>query len=216
VSAKPVDINAFVSANGSGAFRDAFDAKVTPFPGSATREEAPSTLGPLLGPAAKASEELITEDGVALEFAELYADRLRYCIDRRAWLEWDGTIWRTDRKRRAFQYARALARKVAQEAPGRLKATPSKVAFAANVETFAQTDKLLVSEYDDWDLDRYLLGTPGGTVDLRSGKLRPPRQSDMITRTTAVAPADTANCPQFLNFLHETFQGDAGTIRFVQ
>ena len=71
--------------------------------------------------------DLITEDGIALEFAEQNADKLRYCVDRRAWLEWTGTVWKVDRLRKAFQYARALARKAAREAPGRLSATPSKV-----------------------------------------------------------------------------------------
>ncbi|ACA15692.1 phage/plasmid primase, P4 family [Methylobacterium sp. 4-46] len=166
--------------------------------------------------ATSSDEDLITEDGVALEFAKQFEGFLRYNVDSKTWLHWTGTIWETDKVKRAFQYARELARRVAQEAPGHLRVTHSKVAFAANVETFAKTDPRLVTVYEDWDLDPYLLGTPGGTIDLRTGELRPALQSDMITRTTAVAPADTAECPQFLQFLDETFGGDTETVRFLQ
>ena len=66
-----------------------------------------------------------------------------------------------------------------------------------------------------WDRDPFLLGTPDGTVDLRTGKLREPDPADGITKITAVSPAETADCPRWLQFLEETF-GDAELIRFIQ
>ena len=38
---------------------------------------------------------------------------------------------------------------------------------------------------------------------------------DGITKITAVSPAETADCPRWLQFLNETF-GDADLIRFIQ
>ena len=67
-----------------------------------------------------------------------------------------------------------------------------------------------------WDSDLWLLGTPGGTVDLRTGQINPARRGDYITRTTAVAPSDTAHCPKFLEFLHQATGGDADLMGFLQ
>ena len=66
-----------------------------------------------------------------------------------------------------------------------------------------------------WDKDPWLLGTPTGTVDLRTGTLRPARPEDGITKSTAVSPADTG-CPLWLKFLTETTGGNQDLIRFLR
>ena len=60
-----------------------------------------------------------------------------------------------------------------------------------------------------------MLGTPGGTVDLRTGELRDSERSDGITKTVAAAP-DGGACPQWLKFLEETTGADQDLIRFLQ
>ena len=53
-----------------------------------------------------------------------------------------------------------------------------------------------------FDSDLMLLGTRGGTVDLRSGKMRPAQREDMITMQTAVAP-EPGTPTRFMQFLDE-------------
>jgi putative DNA primase/helicase len=60
------------------------------------------------------------------------------------------------------------------------------------------------------------LGTPGGTVDLRTGELRDADPNDHISKVTAISPAVTADCPRWLQFLDEATQGDQGMILFLQ
>ena len=67
-----------------------------------------------------------------------------------------------------------------------------------------------------WDADPWLLGTPGGTVDLRTGLLRPARQADHITKSAAVTPADRADCPQWLEFLDQATAGDRALVGFLR
>jgi putative DNA primase/helicase len=70
-----------------------------------------------------------------------------------------------------------------------------------------------------WDRDPFLLGTPGGTVNLRNGQLRPARQTDFITKLTSVAPAETADettCPRWLVFLHEVTNYNESLIRYLK
>jgi putative DNA primase/helicase len=60
-----------------------------------------------------------------------------------------------------------------------------------------------------------LLGTPGGTVDLRTGELRTSRLEDCITKMTSVAPLDEP-CPRWIQFLNEATGKDADLIEFLQ
>src|SRR4029077_9001521 len=57
--------------------------------------------------------------------------------------------------------------------------------------------------------------TPAGTVDLRTGRLRPSDRRDGITKTTAVAP-DNKDCTRWLRFLQEATGRDAELITFLQ
>ena len=59
------------------------------------------------------SNELVTEDQAAIEFARRHAGHLRFCHDAGAWYEWNGSIWRQNRTGLAFQFARQLARDLA-------------------------------------------------------------------------------------------------------
>jgi putative DNA primase/helicase len=162
------------------------------------------------------TNELITEDAVAQRFADIHVRHLRYCRSTGAWFEFMGQAWREDRTERAFHYARELVRNLAKEHPDRVRYVSSKVSFAGGVERFAKSDPDLAVTIEAWDKDPFLLGTPGGTVDLRTALIRVPRPEDGITRLTACAPADTADCPLWLKFLDQTFGGDPELIRFIQ
>ena len=61
-----------------------------------------------------------------------------------------------------------------------------------------------------------MLGTPGGTVDLKTGLLSQPDRADGITKLAAVAPVDAVHCPLWLKFLDETTGNDVELIRYLQ
>jgi putative DNA primase/helicase len=168
------------------------------------------------GNAGPQSDKLVTEDQAALEFARRYRGRLRYCHDAGAWFEWDGFIWCQNRTGISFQWGRELARDLAAREPDRVRYVTSKTSFAAGVERFARSDPAFAVTSDNWDRDPMLLGTPKGTVDLRTGQLRRSGPEDGITKATLVAPSKSAHCPRWLAFLGEATGGDAGLIRFLQ
>jgi putative DNA primase/helicase len=161
------------------------------------------------------SNDIVTEDSAAQQFVNLHGDDLRYCHDRGAWLQWDGARWVPDEIGGAFHWARELARRLAEAQDERKRYITSKTNFAAGVERFAKTDPMVAVTAKYWDRDPWLLGTPGGTVDLRTGKSRPSSRDDGITKTTAVAPC-AGECPRWLQFLHEATGGDEGLTRFLQ
>ena len=162
------------------------------------------------------SSFLLTEHGVAQVFAQRKAEELRYCHDIGRWFRWTGQKWQQDKTKLAFDWARRLAADLSQSAAFKTKAITGKAAFASAVERFAQADRKIACTAEIWNPDPFLLGTPDGTVDLRTGFLRSASKSDFITKTTAVSPVDAATCPLWLLFLKQATAGDDELIAFLR
>ena len=156
---------------------------------------------------------LANEDAIANVFAERHAQELRYCHDWGAWLKWDSSRWERERRKLAFHYARQLAR----EANVAGKATPAKASTAAGVERFAQADPRLATVNESWDQSPWLLATPDGTVDLRTGTLRSADRADFITKRAAIAPAPPGTqTPIWDAFLQDATRGDGNLIGYLR
>jgi len=114
-----------------------------------------------------------------------------------------------------FSIARGLCRELGLTVnkPSESKRVASAKTRAA-VVSLAGEDYRLAATTDQWDADPWLLNTPGGVVDLRTGEMRPHRSGDYMTKRTAVAPAD--DCPQWRKFMHEITGGDAELKLFLQ
>jgi P4 family phage/plasmid primase-like protien len=151
-----------------------------------------------------------SEDQIALAFVRRHGDRLRFDHSAGRWYEWTGTRWQRNETRLAFHFARELARESSDGAKGFCKAS-----VASGVEAFARADPQLAVTAEIWDRDPWLLGTPGGTVDLRTGELRTARREDFITRQTGAAP-EPGEPRRWLQFLGEATAGDSELIRFLQ
>jgi len=168
--------------------------------------------------AGEAADPTLTEDGIALAFAAEFQDDLRFDHHSGHWHQWDGVRWRKEETRLAFDWARTTCRTLAQsvKADGKLAAILGRASTAGAVERFAQADRAVAVTSEIWDRDPFLLGTPGGTVDLRTGGLNPAKQSDLITKICAVIPAETPDCPLWLKFLEEVTRGDREMVRFIR
>lgn len=159
----------------------------------------------------------LTEHGVALAFARRHKDTLRYCHHAQHWYVWTGTHWQRNETKRAFSWSRQLVAELNRNAEFKTKAITGKAAFAAAVERFAQADDAFAVTASTWDCDPMLLGTPGGTVDLRTGLLRPARQADYVTLQTAAAPAPPGTPhPHWTAFLDAATNGDKDLQAFLQ
>lgn len=155
------------------------------------------------------------------------------------WLFWTGTRWQIDDRLDHLTRIRDFTRKRAEElttwadceadklaekegkklrdwAKAEARTVRSK-ATVVSIESLARSNLASVASTDAFDEERLLLGTPGGTVDLKTGHLRPAERSDMITKQTACAPASPGSHPErWLNFLSEIFDGDADLVSFMQ
>ena len=160
--------------------------------------------------------DLVTEDLVAMQFANAHSGAFRFCHDAGSWHEWNGSYWIKDRLGRVSDIVRGLARDLARGEEAKVRYAAGKASFVSGVDRHARTDGRLAVVSDFWDGDPMLLGTPKGTVDLISGRLHPSSQDEGITKLAAVAPAETADCPIWRSFLNDSTGGDAEMICFLQ
>lgn len=159
--------------------------------------------------------DVVTEDWAAKKFAERHGDDLRYCHSTGSWFRWNSRIWAKEQTGLAFHWARQMARALAEDQPAARRVKLNSTSFASGMEKFAKNDPDLAVTISYWDANPMLLGTPGGTVDLQTGRLHIPLRDHGITKMTGFAPSGSG-CPRWLQFLDETTGGDAELIRFLQ
>ena len=178
-------------------------------------EQPPEAHKPPSRPArpvrAKATaDDPTSEHVIALEFTNKFRDTMRYCPELGSWFEWDKIRWRPDKLQRAFHYTRTLAGE-AEKVKGTRRAS-----FARGVESFCRADPAHAVEASYWDADPWKLGTPSGTVDLKTGHTLAADPAYRITKLTGVGPGNAGECPRWLRFLDESTGSDAQLVGFLQ
>lgn len=158
-----------------------------------------------------------TEDGIALAFEARFKDQLRFDHNAGSWFEWTGSHWKREETQLAFHWCRTIARElVAVHDDAKAAVTMARAGSARGVEALARSARAFAVTSAVWDTEPFLLGTPDGTVDLRTGQLRPARQNQYVTRLTSVVPAETPECPLWEQFLWEATGADRESIRFLR
>ncbi len=138
---------------------------------------------------------------------------MRYCAVWGKWLIWDGRRWKPD----TVTSVRNMARKVCRDAAGefdRPRPGIKSMTTAKAVEWFAQADPRHATDVDVWDADPWLLNTPRGTVNLRTGKIGPNDPDHYLTKVTAAAPG--GSCPTWLEFLRRITGDDEELQSFLK
>lgn len=153
-------------------------------------------------------------DRTEIEIAEMViaasGDELRFCADLGGWHVWTGTNWARDERQRARECVKAIARKLADDSAKKLDQDLFRAAKRAasslgtsSILAVMQSDPRIVFAPNDANRDPWLLNARNGTVDLRTGELRPHDRRDLITRCAAAAYVPGAPAPRFDAFLAE-------------
>jgi len=175
----------------------------------------------------------LSHDGLALDMGRRWQKQARHVALWGKWLFWTGSRWEVDErlihmtKCRAYLRARAdsLVRAAARgeiedfdvhKAEVLAKALRS-APMVTNVTGLARSNPEMVATIHQWDADPWLLGTPGGVVDLRTGNLRPAKAEDYTTKSTAVVPAHpAARSPLWEAFLDRITGGNIALQGYLQ
>src|SRR5262249_26244215 len=87
--------------------------------------------------------------------------------------------------------------------------------IAASLE-LARSEPGVPALPSDLDTDRMLLNVLNGTLDLRTGELRPHRREDLITKLAPVEYDPSARCPLWLKFLDRIMDGNERLVTYLQ
>ncbi|BCN00144.1 phage/plasmid primase, P4 family [Ralstonia pseudosolanacearum] len=156
-----------------------------------------------------------TEDALALAFTRRYHRDWRYVAAWGRWLVWDGHRWRTEDTLAATDLIRNVCRNAAVNADNpKLAAKLATSGTVGGVERLARADRRHAATTGEWDADPWLLNTPGGVVDLKTGRQRPHDRADRMTKITTATPG--GDCPTWWQFLAEVTGGDAELQAYLQ
>lgn len=156
-----------------------------------------------------------TEDALALAFTRRYHRDWRYVAAWGRWLVWDGQRWRTEDTLAATDLIRSVCRQTALRADNpKVAAKLASAGTVSGVERLARADRRHAATTEEWDADPWLLNTPGGVVDLKTGRKRANERSDRMTKITTATP--DGECPQWTAFLSDVTGGDVELQTYLQ
>jgi putative DNA primase/helicase len=152
----------------------------------------------------------LTDLGNAERFVANHGEDVRYCYPWGKWLVWTGARWERDDAGKVHRLAKETVRGIYKEAAAaqdedRRKALAKHATRSEAEAKIRAMLELVKSEVpispDDLDADPWLLNAPNGTVDLRTGKLRPHKREDLITKMTGAEYVLDADAPTWTAFL---------------
>ena len=158
-----------------------------------------------------------TEDALAVSFTSRYKNDWRYVAAWGKWLMWDGQRWRSEDTLAASDLVRHVCRFASLKSDNpKLAAKLAASGTISGVERLARADRRHAGTTDEWDADEWSINTPGGVVDLRTGRMRAHDRGDRMTKicTATIQPGST--CPNWMAFLADVTGGDAAQIHYLQ
>ena len=174
----------------------------------------------------KRKSRSLDDIGNGERLVDQYGDKIRYCYELKHWFVWTGKLWAQSRAL-PIELAKRVARNILQEA-WREKDQEKRDAYIRHyyltsrgaalreMLKMAESCPNIPVEPEELDTDRFLFNVENGTLDLRTGKLRPYSKTDLITKIAPVIYDEKAECPKWLEFLNLIFQGDKDLIAFIQ
>ena len=169
----------------------------------------------------------LTDLGNAERLIDQHGQDLRFCLDWSKWLVWDGRRWAIDKtgapRWKACQTARSILIEAANATSK--KRRKALVSHAFNTEKRDRISAMLsLAEVKPGIpvLPEQLLGDPwlfnclNGTLDLRTGQLRPHRREDLITQICHLEYDPDAKCPLWDSTLEKFLGGNQGLIDYFR
>jgi putative DNA primase/helicase len=169
----------------------------------------------------------LTDVGNGQRLVARHGKNLRYCSPWGSWYRWNGKIWMVDKTEQVMQLAKDTARSIFTEVAAatdehvrtelvkHANQSESQAKLKAMIGC-AQSEEGIAVSPDVFDQDPWLLNCLNGTLDLRTGELKPHRRKDLITKLAPVRFDPVASCPRWLEFLNEVMAGNQDIIAFLQ
>ncbi len=217
------DCRAVLVAQGPEALLDAVQNAV-PFESPAV-QSAPTSVSQSAPPSLIAFQD--SDAGNAERFHALHGANVRHVAESGQWLLWNGARWQPDENRAVVRMFIETMRQFAREAttienPDTARAKAGFALRCTNLDRvrsgleLAKAIEGVTVPVADLDADPWLVGTPDGVIDLRSGKPIKPAREQLITKSIGAAFDGNAACPRWLAFLETVTNGDRELVEFLQ
>lgn len=169
----------------------------------------------------------LTDVGNAERLVRMYGDQMRYCHPQRRWYVYVNGQWRPDVEGLATRHAKYTVKSIYAKAAQTVDSAESAALakHAANSEraprirdmlSLAASEPGIPVQPHELDADPWLFNVENGTVDLRTGLLRPHDPADLITKMAPVQYDLNAAAPVWAAFIERVMAGDRELIEFVQ
>lgn len=168
-----------------------------------------------------------TDLGNAERFIHQHSRTVRFCEVLGGWFVWDGRRFRKDETGAVYRLGQETVRSIYKEA-GRMleedkRGELGKWAFMSErlqrieaIIRLASKQEAVAILPDTLDKDPYLLNVNNGTIDLRTGILKPHDPTDLITKLAPVDYDPDAEMPLMKEWLLEIMDGNQDMVSFLQ
>jgi putative DNA primase/helicase len=157
----------------------------------------------------------------------MFGEQLRYCALEKLWYVYDGRRWARDELLRVEEFMRQALLSVFADAAragsddeaksaGRLGARLQSAQARRAALQCARSDPRIAVHPTEFDLHPWLLNCLNGTIDLRSGELRPHAAGDMIRQLAPVEFDAQARHEVWERFLEDVTGGDRDLRGYLQ
>ncbi len=187
----------------------------------------------------------LTDLGNARRVVKRHGQDMRYVHPWKTWIVWDRQRWAEDQTGEAvrrvketqgslFKWAETKLKELAEqggdededdERKAKIKQLRSLLAHLLKWEDTRAISRCLESARsepgvpvlpEDLDRDPFALNVLNGTIDLRTGQLRPHRREDLLTKLAPVAYDPDATCPLWDRSLNRWTDGNKDLIGYLQ
>jgi P4 family phage/plasmid primase-like protien len=158
---------------------------------------------------------LWNDTGNAERLVRDFGNRIRHADGK--WFVWNGRSWAPDHYRRLERMAEKVVVRIFNEAnqlPEKEREAQQRWAIKCgdrsrrtNMIAVAAAKRGVLKRLTDFDQDLWAFNVKNGTIDLRTGQLRPHNCLDNITKIAPVTYDPKATCPLWDRFLGEVMLG---------
>lgn len=164
---------------------------------------------------------IFTDAGIADLFEAKHAQDVRFISKTGTWYVWDGKRWVPDEDLTVFRMMATVVREVYLK----VQDEPADLGRAAKLESAGKIQGAMAHagsrvgiscKPSHFDADPWILTVRNGTLNLRSGELRPHSRDDRTTKIIDLDYNPSAPCPRFLRFLSEVMAGDQEMVTLLR
>lgn len=168
-----------------------------------------------------------SDAGNAERFHAMHGRDVHHVAESGQWLLWNGARWQPDTDGAIVRMFIATMRSMAKQAVGipDPQAAQAKARFAlrsTNLEKvrcgleLAKSIQGVTVAVSELDADPWLVGTPDGAIDLRSGQPITPDRGQLLTKSIGTRYASGADYPLWREFLVTVTGGDTELAEYLQ